>query len=209
MRKRSSRHRSHSLAGLRLAIDCMPPATRAAMLEGVRENERIIAGAYVDRHGGVCPMLAAHRRGGRTDFLSFARSWDRFTRAAGTAKVATRREIAILVSQLEDSLEQAHGKAGGMELDRRAALLREPLLSRHAAWLLVTLAYLYVFPYFERINNPNENVRIWAARAIVEHHVLNIDQESREWGYVNDKATTGKHLYSSKAPGKRASGASR
>jgi hypothetical protein len=88
-----------------------------------------------------------------------------------------------------------------MELDRRAALLHEPLLSRHAAWLLVTLAYLYVFPYFERINNPNENVRIWATRAIVEHHVLNIDQESREWGYVNDKATTGKHLYSSKAPG--------
>jgi hypothetical protein len=88
-----------------------------------------------------------------------------------------------------------------MELDRRAALLREPLLSRHAAWLLVTLAYLYVFPYFERINNPNENVRIWAARAIVEHHVLNIDQLSREWGYVNDKATTGAHLYSSKAPG--------
>jgi len=88
-----------------------------------------------------------------------------------------------------------------MELDRRAALLREPLLSRHAAWLLVTLAYLYVFPYFERINNPNENVRIWAARAIVEHHVLNIDQVTREWGYVNDKATTGAHLYSSKAPG--------
>ncbi len=84
-----------------------------------------------------------------------------------------------------------------MELDRRA----EPLLSRHAAWLLVTLAYLYVFPYFERINNPNENVRVWATRAIVEHHVLNIDQLSREWGYVNDKATTGAHLYSSKAPG--------
>ena len=88
-----------------------------------------------------------------------------------------------------------------MEFDRRAAVAREPLLSRHAAWLLVTLAYLYVFPYYERINNPNENVRIWMTRAIVEHHVLNIDQVSREWGYVNDKATTGGHLYSSKAPG--------
>jgi len=86
-----------------------------------------------------------------------------------------------------------------MELDRRVA--HEPLLSRHAAWLLVTLAYLYVFPYFERINNPNENVRVWATRAIVEYHVLNIDRVSREWGYVNDKATTGAHLYSSKAPG--------
>jgi len=88
-----------------------------------------------------------------------------------------------------------------MELDRRAAPAREPLLCRHAAWLLVTVAYLFVFPYYERINNPNENVRIWMTRAIVAHHVLNIDQVSREWGWVNDKATTGKHLYSSKAPG--------
>jgi hypothetical protein len=88
-----------------------------------------------------------------------------------------------------------------MEFDRRAAVAREPLLSRYAAWLVVTLAYLYVFPYTERINNPNENVRIWMTRAIVEHHVLNIDKVSREWGYVNDKATNGGHLYSSKAPG--------
>jgi len=88
-----------------------------------------------------------------------------------------------------------------MELDRRAAEVREPPLCRHAAWLLVCFAYLFVFPYFERINNPNENVRIWATRAIVEHHVLNIDQVTREWGYVNDKATIGGHLYSSKAPG--------
>ena len=88
-----------------------------------------------------------------------------------------------------------------MELDRRAAPAREPLLCRHAAWLLVTLAYLFVFPYYERINNPNENVRVWMTRAIVEHHALNIDQVTREWGYVNDKATTGGHLYSSKAPG--------
>lgn len=88
-----------------------------------------------------------------------------------------------------------------MEVDRRAAEVREPLLCRHGAWLLVCFAYLFVFPYFERINNPNENVRIWMTRAIVEHHVLNIDRVTREWGYVNDKATTGGHLYSSKAPG--------
>ena len=88
-----------------------------------------------------------------------------------------------------------------MEVDRRAAEGREPLLCRHAAWLLVCFAYLFVFPYFERINNPNENVRVWMTRAIVEHHVLNIDQVTREWGYVNDKATTGGHLFSSKAPG--------
>jgi hypothetical protein len=116
MRKRRSRHSSDSLRGLRLAIDCMPVATRQAMLAGVRESDRIIAGAYVDQHGGVCPMLAAHRRGGRTDFLSFARSWDRFTRATGQVRAATQRELAILVSQLEDSLERSAGV--GLDLDR-------------------------------------------------------------------------------------------
>jgi hypothetical protein len=72
---------------------------------------------------------------------------------------------------------------------------------RHAAWLLVVAAILVVSPYYERLNNPNENVRVWATRAIVEHHVLNIDAVSREWGWVNDKAKNDRHVYSSKAPG--------
>ena len=72
---------------------------------------------------------------------------------------------------------------------------------RHAAWLLVVLAFLIVSPYYERLNNPNENVRVWATRAIVEHHVLDIDAVSREWGWVNDKAKNDRHIYSSKAPG--------
>jgi hypothetical protein len=74
-------------------------------------------------------------------------------------------------------------------------------LRRHAAWFLVAGAYLVVSPYYERINNPNENVRVWATRAIVAHHVLDIDAVVREWGYVNDKAKNDRHLYSSKAPG--------
>jgi hypothetical protein len=78
---------------------------------------------------------------------------------------------------------------------------RAPFLRRHAAWFLVAGAYLVVSPYFERINNPNENVRIWATRAIVAHHVLDIDAVVREWGYVNDKAKNERHVYSSKAPG--------
>jgi len=123
MRKRRSRssRQTGQLTALRLAIDCMPVATREAMLAGVRDSDRVISGAYVDGNGGVCPMLAAHRRGGRTDFLSFARSWDRFTRARGKAKVATDRELAILVSQLEDSLESVDG----LELDRAIAEHRE------------------------------------------------------------------------------------
>jgi hypothetical protein len=101
------RHTSSPVAGLRLAIDCLPVGTREAMLAGVRANGRIIAGAYVDGEGGVCPMLAAHRAGGRTDLLSFARSWDRFTRATRGPRTATEREVRILIAQLEDSLASA------------------------------------------------------------------------------------------------------
>ncbi len=113
--RRSSR--SDPVARLRIAIDCLPVATRAAMLDSVSSGERIIAGAYVDEQGGVCPMLAAHRRGPRTDFLSFAKSWDRFTRVAGKARRATPRELRILTDQLEGSLHAATG----LELDRAIA----------------------------------------------------------------------------------------
>ena len=87
---------------LRLAIDCLPVRTRRAMLEGIRSSE-IIVGAYADRAGGVCPMLAAHRCGGRTSFVSFARAWDRFA-GARRARRATPRELRILEGQLEASL---------------------------------------------------------------------------------------------------------
>jgi hypothetical protein len=87
---------------LRLAIDCLPRRTRLAMLEGIRQNE-IIVGAYTDRAGGVCPMLAAHRCGGRTSFLSFARAWDRFTNAKRPRR-ASAKELRVLESHLQASL---------------------------------------------------------------------------------------------------------
>jgi hypothetical protein len=87
---------------LRLAIDCLPLRTREAMLEGIRAND-IIVGAYSDRTGGVCPMLAAHRHGGRTSFVSFAHAWDRFS-GAKRARRATRRELRVLTAQLEASI---------------------------------------------------------------------------------------------------------
>src|ERR1700737_3236153 len=99
-----SHTRSAPIEDLRRAIDCLPEATRRAMLEGVQASERIIAGAYVDGHGGVCPMLVAHRRGARTNFLSFARAWDRFTRARRRARTATRRELDVLIGHLQNSL---------------------------------------------------------------------------------------------------------
>jgi hypothetical protein len=96
------RSRRSAREELRLAVECLPRRTRVAMLEGIRSND-IIVGAYVDRKGGVCPMLAAHRCGGRTDFLAFAHAWDRFTHAK-RARRATEREIAVLVSYLDASL---------------------------------------------------------------------------------------------------------
>jgi hypothetical protein len=88
---------------LRVAIDCLPLSTREAMLEGIGAN-RIIVGAYTDREGGVCPMLAAHRRGGRTSLASFARAWDRYTGARRRARTATARELGTLRAMLEASI---------------------------------------------------------------------------------------------------------
>src|SRR5919108_1401592 len=88
---------------LRLAIDCLPMHTKQAMLDGIESN-RIIVGAYVDRHGGVCPMLAAHRNGGRTSFASFAHAWDRYTGVRRRARPATDRALNTLRTMLEASL---------------------------------------------------------------------------------------------------------
>jgi hypothetical protein len=96
------RHRRHA-QDLRLAIDCMPRTTRQAMLDGIESN-RIIVGAYTDRSGGMCPMLAAHRHGGRTALASFARAWDRYTNAHGRPRPATDRELRMLKAMLQASL---------------------------------------------------------------------------------------------------------
>ena len=74
------------------------------MLRGIDSN-RIIVGAYVDpRSGGICPMLAAHRNGGRTDVASFARAWDAYTDARRPRR-ATRREVRTLRTLIVDSLD--------------------------------------------------------------------------------------------------------
>jgi hypothetical protein len=102
--------RQATIRDLRLAIDCLPRRTRIAMLDGLNSND-IIVGAY-SSEGGICPMLAAHRSGGRTNFISFARAWDRFAfRDAGSrsARRATERELLILRTHLEASLIEDDG----------------------------------------------------------------------------------------------------
>jgi hypothetical protein len=74
-------------------------------------------------------------------------------------------------------------------------------LRRHLVWAAVVVAHLIVFPYFAQVNNPNENVRVWATRAIAHHGTFAIDKVLHEWGDVGDRAASGGHRYSSKAPG--------
>ena len=110
---------------LRTAIDCLPARTREAMLEGVR-SERIVVGAYTDGHGGVCPMLAAHRHGGRTSFLSFARAWDDFTRT-DTVRRVTPRELRVLTELLEASLDDEAPDFGAAIAEHREWVARRQL----------------------------------------------------------------------------------
>ena len=108
---------------LRTAVDAMPRASREAMLRGIEENT-IVVGAYTDRNtGGICPMLAAHRNGGRTDLASFARSWDRYTDAR-RPRLATEREVRTLRSLLEGSLIAEDAPTGSL-VDHAARIRAE------------------------------------------------------------------------------------
>ncbi len=102
----------------------MPARTREAMLEGIGKNE-IIVGAYTDRQGRICPMLAAHRHGGRTSLASFARAWDRYTGASKRARPATERELRTLRAMLETSLMyEGDSELAAAATDHRASLER-------------------------------------------------------------------------------------
>jgi hypothetical protein len=108
---------------LRIAVERLPRHTKEAMLRGIDSN-RIIVGAYVDpESGGICPMLAAHRNGGRTNVASFARAWDEYTDARRRRR-ATRREVRTLRTLLETSLDVdpviAHGSIAELAAQIRA-----------------------------------------------------------------------------------------
>ncbi len=114
--------RRSTIEDLRLAIDCLPRRTRIAMLEGITANQ-IIVGAYTSPDG-ICPMLAAHRNGGRTSLISFAQAWDRLAsrgvrRARARARRATERELLILRSHLEASLLTDETPTGELAMVRR------------------------------------------------------------------------------------------
>lgn len=99
--------REQAVAELRRAIDVLPERTRKAMLVGIGNNT-VITGAF-GAGGGACPMLAAHREGGRTTACSFPEAWDRFTGVAGRQIIrpATEYELLTLRREIEASLETA------------------------------------------------------------------------------------------------------
>jgi hypothetical protein len=94
--------------------------------------------------------------------------------------------------------------AGVMATGADASLSRpshEGAVGRNLAWVLVLLGHVAAFPYYERLNNPNENVRVWTSKALAEHHQFAIDPVERVWGAVDDKVSARGHFYSAKAPG--------
>jgi hypothetical protein len=99
--------REQAVAELRRSIDVLPERTRKAMLIGLGNNT-VITGAF-SGGGGACPMLAAHREGGRTSACSFPEAWDKFTGVAGRQiiRAATDYEVLILRREIEASLEPA------------------------------------------------------------------------------------------------------
>ena len=122
-----TRHRA-TIEDLRQAIDGLPRHTRIAMLEGIATND-IIVGAYSSGEG-ICPMLAAHRNGGRTSLIAFAEAWDRVAfrgQRAARARRATERELLILSSHLEASLLEDELPAPELATARRD---HEALLAR-------------------------------------------------------------------------------
>lgn len=72
-----------------------------------------------------------------------------------------------------------------------------------AAWLIACIGVVWLAPapYYNNLNNPNENVRVYMTRSIVEFGTFAIDPVVEEWGYVNDKATYEGRLFPGKAPG--------
>jgi hypothetical protein len=71
---------------------------------------------------------------------------------------------------------------------------------------LLLVPFTCVFPYIAEINNPNENVRVYATMEIVEEHTFRIDTMASRYGWVNDMARMpdakgdGGHLFSVKGP---------
>ena len=176
-----------TIEDLRQVIDTLPIRTREAMLQGIRSND-IIVGAYSDRAGGVCPMLAAHRCGGRTSFVSFARAWDVYT-GVKRARRATQRELRVLETHLVASLA-ADGHTPALEVEA------PKLADVEAVDLSSAIAEHESAKRARRIAARREEIGAEATDlggVIAEHQAASRDRRSREaeqtggWGFLRER----------------------
>lgn len=74
-------------------------------------------------------------------------------------------------------------------------------LARHGWLIAIAVTYLYVFPYFPKIQSANELPRVYLVKAIADDHTFAIDRGVARWGGTADVSPSGGHAYSNKAPG--------
>lgn len=65
----------------------------------------------------------------------------------------------------------------------------------------IAFAYLYSFPYFEKIHSANELPRAYLTMAMVDEGTFAIDSGVARWGPTVDVSPSRGHQYSNKAPG--------
>ncbi len=75
------------------------------------------------------------------------------------------------------------------------------LLSRYGWLAAIAVIYLYLFPYYPRLQSANELPRVYLVTAMVDDHTFAIDRGVSRWGGTSDLAKHGGHYYANKAPG--------
>ena len=134
-RRRLTAARSSACASRSTA--CRSPRAKRCSTACARTSA-IIVGAYIDGDGGVCPMLAAHRCGGRTDFLSFAQAPGTASRARGARRAGRRRARAAILRRA--ARRQPRERDASVELRRgdRASTALRSVPPAHAAGVAPT-----------------------------------------------------------------------
>jgi hypothetical protein len=76
-----------------------------------------------------------------------------------------------------------------------------PVRIRYGWLIAIAGVYLYLFPYFPRVNSANELPRVYLVKAIVEDHTFAIDRQVKRYSWVSDLSQWDGHYYQNKAPG--------
>jgi hypothetical protein len=86
---------------------------------------------------------------------------------------------------------------------RSQALCEAPLPAlRWWHFLIFVVAYLYAFPYFDKLRNANEMPRILMTKAMVDRHELMLDHVQGELTNATDTSISPRgHVYPNKPPG--------